>query len=244
MNNQLIGKVYIELDNVSSTNNHAKKLLSQNKPAEGTAIFAHNQWKGKGQYGNRWISEPGQNIVLSVILHPKSLPLRCFFYLNIITSLAWIKWPNDIICHGSAPNEGKWLKIGGILVENTIEKDRIASSVLGIGINVNQEHFGENTANAGSLQTITQQSWALNPLLNDLFTKLDDRYNQLLAGHFDQLKMDYLKCLLGWYQNREYEDGEEQFTATLLDVQDDGQIQLLTNTGVHNYHFKEVTLLT
>lgn len=42
---------------------------------------------------------------------------------------AEIKWPNDVYVQGK--------KICGILIENVFSGDRISSSVVGIGVNVN-----------------------------------------------------------------------------------------------------------
>ena len=44
-----------------------------------------------------------------------------------------IKWPNDILSDHH--------KIAGILIENIIKTNQIESSVIGIGLNVNQKSF-------------------------------------------------------------------------------------------------------
>ena len=50
-------------------------------------IITENQISGKGQRGNKWESEPGQNLTFSVILYPKFLLIKDQFYLNMIISL-------------------------------------------------------------------------------------------------------------------------------------------------------------
>lgn len=247
----MIGKVYIELDNVSSTNEYAKVLLAKNKPKEGTAIFASHQWQGKGQYGNKWQSVPGKNILLSVIVYPSQLHLQRFFYLNIVTTLAIndmisattgcqtaIKWPNDIVA--SISGQEGWAKLAGILIENILHHNTVGTSILGMGINVNQNHFGGPTAGGASLKTMSGQSWDLRNLIHHLFHTLEQRYDQLNAGQYQELKRAYLANLVGWNDKQLYKDDKEQFYATLLDVQDDGQIKLLSEQGIRQYHFKEV----
>ncbi len=252
----MIGKVYIELDNVSSTNEYAKVLLAKNKPKEGTAIFAYNQWKGKGQYGNRWVSEPGENIILSVILFPDMLTLQRYFYLNIIVSLAvrdmiaevlgnqvQVKWPNDIVWTDPEDDANSWFKLGGILIENTLQQDRIAASIIGIGVNVNQTDFDDATKGGSSIRLLSGRYQQLQSLLQQLFANLDQRYQQLQEGQYQQLKQAYLANLMGCYQHRAYRDHTQEFSAKLVDVLDDGQVQLLTEQGLCRYHFKEVTVI-
>jgi len=252
----LIGKVYIELDNVSSTNEYAKLLLAKSKPKEGTAIFAYNQWKGKGQYGNRWVSEPGENMILSVMLYPDMLALQRYFYLNIITSLSvrdmvadvlgtqvQVKWPNDIVWTAPEDEANNRLKLGGILIENTLQQDQIAASIVGMGVNVNQTNFGGATEGGSSIRLLTGRYQPLHQLVQQLFANLEERYQQLRNGQYHQLKQTYLANLMGCYQDRTYRDHRGQFRAKLLDVRDDGQVKLLTDQGLCCYHFKEVTLV-
>jgi chromosome segregation ATPase len=59
-----------------------------------------------------------------------------------------IKWPNDILVNHK--------KIAGVLVENNIANGNIVSSVIGIGLNVNQVKF-DSTILANSFKLITQQ---------------------------------------------------------------------------------------
>ncbi len=104
---------------------------------KGTVIVAGEQTAGKGRLRRTWLTPPG-NIALSIIVYPDiaSLP-----YLVMIAALAavhsiegvtgiktQIKWPNDILIDGK--------KAGGILIENEVKKNRVAYSIVGIGINV------------------------------------------------------------------------------------------------------------
>ena len=76
-----------------------------------------------------------------------------------------IKWPNDIL------SENK--KIGGILIENFFNKSKIKASVIGVGLNLNQEKF-EKLPKATSLKIITGEKWASKIILNALIPPLEE----------------------------------------------------------------------
>jgi BirA family biotin operon repressor/biotin-[acetyl-CoA-carboxylase] ligase len=82
LNPLFIGKVLIELDKVDSTNNYARLLLSNSKPMEGTVIIAQEQFAGRGQIGNTWLAQPGQNLTFSHDPIPKTMPADKQFGLN------------------------------------------------------------------------------------------------------------------------------------------------------------------
>ncbi len=140
-NTCLVGNVYHRFDELLSTNDYARELLSKSKPPEGTVVRADSQSAGRGQYGSRWESEPGKNLLLSIIFYPDFLVPDEQFRLNEFVSLAVrdavaeilggrnlfrptaeaernkfrppkIKWPNDIYIGEK--------KVAGILIQNTI----------------------------------------------------------------------------------------------------------------------------
>ena len=142
---QFLGKKVVFLPECHSTNEEAQSLLND-QLIEGTTIITTNQKKGKGQRGNVWESEPGQNATFSTILKPKFISPANQFLLHLISSLAIhdalfpilgkkmkIKWPNDIYYND--------FKICGVLIENTIRGNRIEYAIIGIGININQTNF-------------------------------------------------------------------------------------------------------
>lgn len=142
----------IHLDTVDSTNDYLKRaLLDRPDLPEYTVITAREQSAGRGQRGHRWDARPGENLTLTLLLRPATLleDGGSLFDLNILTALAVretlidhlglpdaikVKWPNDILVEGR--------KICGILIENSFLADRLDASIIGIGINVLQEHFG------------------------------------------------------------------------------------------------------
>lgn len=124
------------VDCVASTNTAVWDLLNQGAPA-GTTVIARSQNAGRGQWGRQWQSPPG-GLYLSLALQPEvpatlSSQLTLAGAWGVATSLAnldlsvQVKWPNDLVIEGR--------KLGGILTETRIEKDQIATAVIGIGIN-------------------------------------------------------------------------------------------------------------
>ena len=134
----------IWLDSIDSTNSEALRRLAD--VPSGTVIAAREQTAGRGQRGNTWFTQPGQNLTFSIVLKFEGVfPVSRAVWLNYLSSLAVaeflrsfgvaceIKWPNDVYV-------GK-RKICGILIENQLGADGVASSVIGIGININQREF-------------------------------------------------------------------------------------------------------
>ncbi|MHA4808345.1 biotin--[acetyl-CoA-carboxylase] ligase [Flavitalea flava] len=183
-----IGHSFIELESVDSTNNYAMAQAHAGLAIHGTLYFAHEQWAGKGQRGRGWISQPGDNIILTALLQPVSLPVTQQFSLSVAVALAChdlfslysgkeetkIKWPNDLYWRDR--------KAGGILIENSFKGVDWLFAIAGIGININQVQFSETLRNPVSLKQITGRSFDAVKLGRDLGACLDHRYEQLLAG--------------------------------------------------------------
>jgi BirA family biotin operon repressor/biotin-[acetyl-CoA-carboxylase] ligase len=132
---RVIGQKVIYYPRLDSTMAVARREAPQ--AVEGTVIIAGEQTEGMGRVKRRWLSPPG-NIAMSIILHPDVSYLP---YLVMLASLAvvhsieavttlkpQIKWPNDVLIHGK--------KVGGILTESRVCKDRVSYAMVGIGINV------------------------------------------------------------------------------------------------------------
>ena len=194
-------------EELASTNSYALKLLQGPQPEEGTVIQTHFQTKGKGQSNTQWQVQAGQNLTLSVIYYPSFLSISHLFYLSKACSLAVfhtihtflkesplaIKWPNDILLSKQ--------KIAGILIENQLMGNAIGSTVVGIGINVNQLDFPKNfTTSATSLAIQTGKTHSLEAIRSILFQQLDTYYFKLKAAQYASIDHEYYQHLYG-YQN-------------------------------------------
>ncbi len=150
----------------------------------GTAWFAYNQTAGKGQRGRQWHATPGENVMLSVALNTSGLPVSAQFYLSAAIAVAvhdifskyagsesCVKWPNDIYWNDR--------KAGGILIENIIRGNNWQWAVAGMGININQTAFGDNTKRAVSLKQITGKNFEIIAFAKELCTAVEARFTQL-----------------------------------------------------------------
>mgnify|MGYP003383892774 FL=1 len=132
--------------------------MAKNTPLQNyTVVTASAQKKGKGQMGAHWVSEPHKNLLCSVFVAFDTLLVKDQVLLNYAVSIAvynvlkeydvpklQVKWPNDIMSDTK--------KISGILIENVIQSSYVKSTVIGIGINVNQVKFPQNLPNATSIK--------------------------------------------------------------------------------------------
>lgn len=235
METLFVGKTYIKLNEVSSTNNYITDLLNNNKQTllEGLTVFTQCQTAGKGQRGNVWKSEVGKNLLVSYLFYPKFLIIKDYFNLNIFVSLAMtdllknllvndnydikIKWPNDIYVNNK--------KIAGILIENSFQKYHIAQSVIGIGININQINFEDLSDKATSLKLLTKKDFEAEEILNLYSYYLEKRYLQLKSSK-KNLKIEYLNFLFRRDILAKYKYHNKIIDAKIENVADDGRLIL------------------
>lgn len=244
-----IGKVLIKKDLIDSSNNYAKQLLSNSKPIEGTAILTDFQSEGRGQRDNVWQSNPSENITLSIILYP-NIKTEQYFLLNEIISIGIrdalvnylpeanveIKWPNDILVNKK--------KIAGILIENNIFNGVIVSSVIGIGVNVNQITFRKSIV-ATSLKLILQKEVSIEKLIESLFSSIEHAY-LLGKRNVAFIKSTYCQFLYGYRNQIEVKHVETDMTlkGQIDAIGEDGILDFLTIENKHYFFsFKEIKFL-
>jgi BirA family transcriptional regulator, biotin operon repressor / biotin---[acetyl-CoA-carboxylase] ligase len=90
-----IGRPFIELESVDSTNKYAMALINEARLPDrqglikhGMAFFAHEQTAGKGQRGKGWITEKSANIILSVLIQPAGFTINDQFKLSACIAVA------------------------------------------------------------------------------------------------------------------------------------------------------------
>ncbi len=245
LNTLFTGKVLIHLPITDSTNNYASQLLSKNHaPLEGTVIIADYQSAGKGYAGNSWDAQPGQNILMSLIYFPTFIQPQYQFNLNIAVSLGiydmlkpltgeglTIKWPNDIYF--------KTKKIGGILIENSLRGNIIQSSIIGIGLNVNQQVFPKSI-NASSLSLITGKTFDLLQLTAELCEHIEAYYLSVKNLKINELKKLYESKLMAIHQSQLFKKGNETFNAVVNGITSEGKLILQIDSEKKKFGFKEV----
>ena len=148
---KILGQQAYYFDSIDSTQNQALKMADELKN-DGAIIIAEKQTGGRGRSGRKWVSPKG-GIWLSIILHPKfDISITTLFPIASSLALSYaiektckispsLKWPNDLTINGK--------KLAGMLVDVSMQSNRIESLVLGVGINfnVNVKEIGKELKN-------------------------------------------------------------------------------------------------
>ncbi len=224
-----IGEPFVQLIEVDSTNNYATRQVQAHLADHGATWFAHTQNAGKGQRGKTWISQPGENIVLSCVINPKPLTASNLFILSAAVALAChdfyckyaleetkIKWPNDIYW--------KDRKAGGILIENLFRGKEWTFAIVGIGLNINQVTFPPYLTNPVSLRQITGKTFDACSMGQELCVYLENRWQQVLKGDTTGILQDYHSKLYKLNETITLKIKNADFTATLIGVNDTGEL--------------------
>ncbi|WP_031525661.1 biotin--[acetyl-CoA-carboxylase] ligase [Dyadobacter crusticola] len=242
----IIGKKVIYLPSCHSTNDIAAEIVHAGLFTEGTVVITGHQLSGRGQRGTSWVSNPGENLTLSIVLTPAFLSVQNQFlisqtvalgiraYLERYVSGVQIKWPNDILV--------KERKICGILIENAIQGSRLNTSIVGIGLNINQMSF--NSELASSLFIETGNVFALADEFALLMHSLDAAYLQLRSGHrYDEIRQAYMDSLYGHLQEVKFSYEGNVYTGTVTGVNELGQLSARLSNGdmLTNLGLKEIS---
>ena len=170
---------------LESTMDEAKRL-AEGGAIEGTVVIAEEQKAGRGRLERSWISEPGKDLLFSVVFRPDAAQapyinmaaaLSVFSTVSRATGLdASIKWPNDVKLVGS--------KVSGILVESVVSRSDIEYTILGVGLNVNSNPASvpEIAATATSMHRESGRTFDRTEILIEMLRELDSRYGLIRAG--------------------------------------------------------------
>ncbi len=178
-----MGKI-IWLKSATSTNAIARQRLAD---TDNLSVFAtFEQTAGRGQGSHTWYSTPGKNLTFSIVFKPEALEAKDALLLTQITTLslveylaaenveARIKWPNDI-----------WVqdrKICGILIENVLDGAFVHDSIIGIGLNLNEENWPEELPNPVSLKELSSKSY-------DIVQELE-RFYKIFCRHAEMIESE------------------------------------------------------
>ena len=237
-----------KVEKVSSTNDYLSYLCSEGVAQEFHTVIAKLQTEGRGQRGNSWESEDGKNLMFSMVLYPTALEAKKQFYLSMLVAVSIIdalgkytdgfsiKWPNDIYWRDK--------KIAGVLIENELQGKYIMRSIIGVGLNVNQEVFVSDAPNPVSLKQIIGATINIDELLLKILHGIVASY-RLLEENFDRmsgtLNILYLRSLYRRNGYFPYRDATGVFNAQFERLEPDGHINLQDEQGnLRRYAFKEV----
>lgn len=218
------------------------------------------QTAGRGQAGNSWESEDGQNLLFSTLLRYPDLTASQQWRLSMLVALALhdvlsrylpadeltIKWPNDIYYKNH--------KLVGILIENILQGTHIAYTIAGIGVNVNQTTWLSNAPNPISMKQITGKDYDAEAIMNDWISRMLS-WEQRTTEELHSAYMQRLYRRSGWYPYVEREvstlptaiaqEGiEGAFLAQITGVTEQGELLLRTeNNEEKTYHFKQIRFI-
>jgi len=238
----------IRLQEIDSTNNYARGLIRSKMVSEGTVVLAYSQISGRGQGKNGWESQPGKNLTVSFILCPAFLMPEKQFYLSMVSALAAfdllsaysdgfrIKWPNDLYWENK--------KAGGILIENTFLGNRFEYSIIGFGINLNQDSFISDAPNPVSIKQITCHEVDIDICLANLDECLNRWLSELKASRYGLIRQTYLASLFRMKKWSRYRSGGIIFRGQIVDVDEYGRLMIEhEDEVVHAYAMKEVEFI-
>ncbi len=211
-----------------------------------TVIVTKKQTNGRGQMHTKWLSEPNKNLTFSILLNNLKVKLYQQKYLNFAVSLAIykvlkrldlkniaIKWANDIMSDNK--------KICGILIENSLKKDIVTSSIVGIGLNVNQTNFPESIKNVTSLKLLKNKDFNLDDLLEKIVSEVKN-WIQYLDTDKKYLEDCYLKNLYKKDKVATFRDvNDNLFTGMIIGISKNGKLQIkFENDTIQEFGIKEI----
>jgi BirA family biotin operon repressor/biotin-[acetyl-CoA-carboxylase] ligase len=241
-----LGQKIIHLESVDSTNNYAAKLLSEGRIGHGTVILADEQTNGRGQRGAKWLSAAGVNLLFSLVVQPDNLSVSDQCVLTEITSIALIeflrkfgisaqvKWPNDILVNGE--------KIAGVLIENQLKGNTIASSVIGIGLNVNQRVVDLPRVTS-LVNHIDTPFLNLTETLLSFLASFDNCWQNYQLHSKSFIRKTYLKQLYQLNEQANYADHNGEFAGKIIGVSEEGLLQIMKGNEIKTYDIKEISFI-
>lgn len=236
----------IKLNAIDSTNSFLKEMAQYSSLENYTVIVAKEQTKGRGQMGTSWLSEANKNLLCSVFVRFDSFLIKNQVLVNYAVSIAIvnvlnkyklpklaIKWPNDILSSNK--------KMCGLLIENVMQKDEIKSSIIGIGLNVNQVNFPVNF-NATSILKETKKETNIDEFLNELLAELKIQISYIIDASKNNLKENYLKYLYKKNTPTMFKNSKGVlFMGKIIDVSSEGKLQIeLEDDSIKEFGIKEV----
>lgn len=219
----MIGSQIYFFDELDSTNEYAKRILSDIK--EGAVVFAETQTQGKGRLDRKWFSPEG-GIYMSVILFPDKpllIPVLAGVAIcevfNTYDILLGIKWPNDILLNEK--------KVAGILIEMVDN-----AVIIGIGINLNITEFPAELKNtATSIFLETKKRFDKMMIYNDICLELERGYDQLKKNKVNEILQKWRNYTVMFGKTVSIETSDRVITGRVIDIGTNGALILSLPDG-------------
>ena len=237
-----IGKHAYYFDSIDSTQNQALKM-AEDVANNGVIIVAAKQTGGRGRSGRRWIS-PAGGIWISIILHPTFdisittlFPIASALALSIAIEKTFsiqpeLKWPNDLTIKGK--------KVAGMLVDVSLESNKIERLVLGVGINfdVNAKEIEKSlkgTPNFYGVASLSDQKQNVKPvqLVQSFLVELEKIYKSLNAKQTKKIVSEWTARSSTIGKNVELDTPDSKIKGKAIKIDDDGALVVSENGKTH-----------
>ncbi len=244
MDTRWVGQEVYFYEEIDSTNTQAKRL-AEDGAVSGTLVVSDCQVKGKGRRGRVWESPKASAIYMTLMIRPQIRPERASMLTlvmglsvvqairNVLQLATCIKWPNDVYYADG--------KICGMLIENDLQSHRVDCSVIGVGININQNQFLSGALNPTSLNIIMGHHIQRMDVLEHVIRCFRHYYQMIECGDFTLLHTHYLRQVYRMQEWHTYVDGNGPFEGKIINIQSDGHLIMLDSSGnEHRYAFGEL----
>jgi BirA family biotin operon repressor/biotin-[acetyl-CoA-carboxylase] ligase len=245
-----IGRELFLYETVDSTNTIASELAEKGV-AEGAVVIADSQVRGRGRLGRSWVSPPGVNVYMSIVLRPDMEP-RGATLLTIMASVGCtralrgatglditIKWPNDLVVSEK--------KLGGILTETRMGQKRIEHAVIGIGININMDSDvlpAVVKEVATSIKMETGRLFSRTEIIKEVLNEINDWYNVLREKRHGELLCQWKQVTSTLGRKVEIVLGNEMLNGLAESITDEGMLIVRLPSGAsREIQYGDLTLL-
>ncbi len=245
----------VEKDSIKSTYTYLYEWAERNPSAPtGMVLEVSYQEQGRGQKGNQWFSSDGSNLLPSILIKYPHLSIKNQWYISeqvsvqIVETLkkfipraerVSIKWPNDIYYEDK--------KICGILIGHSLESKYIKFSIVGIGLNVNEDNFPSNLPNPIALKQILGKEISLDEVRQVFYSNLLDVLNfSFSSKDINTLHAQYMSLLYQFNIWRKYQETQTSriFEGRIIGVNPFGLLEIETLDGeIRQFTFKEIAYI-
>jgi len=219
---------------IDSTNFRAKKLGFDGAP-HGTLVIADLQTAGRGRMQRSWESNPGDSILMSLLLRPEKLPPMQATGIVLIAAIAAamacrdegadvsIKWPNDLIANGK--------KISGMLLDMALSGEFVDFAIAGIGINIKSFPYAEDLKHASCLNDACDHEVSRAKVVAGFLTHFERLYELWVRDGIDAILPIYRDYSITLGRRVRVIGLNESFEAQAMDVLPDGSLLVHLDDG-------------
>jgi len=239
----------IKLNATDSTNSYLFELSKNTLMPDESIVLAKKQVKGRGQMGASWYSKAGEALTFSIFKRFENLSIGHQANISFAVSIGiqkamttlfipkvTIKWPNDILSDGK--------KMAGILIENQVKQGNVTASIIGVGLNVNNEYF-EDLPQATSMYLSSLKKYNLDLVFNVIADCILFELSQLETKSFSKLKEDYESFLFRKDKITVFENlTGKKFNGKIKGINQTGQLIVETEeNSLQEFNLREIKML-